>query len=83
MTPLNASLEPLILIALLVTLGYITVCVIWPFGPCRSCRGTGKLRSPTGRAWRYCRRCRGTGARLRTGRRLSNHLTRLHRDTTR
>lgn len=83
MTPTHLPLDVLIPAALLVTLGYVAACAIWPFGACRWCRGTGKFRSPSGRAWRYCRRCRGTGARVRTGRRAWTHLTRLHRNSTR
>jgi hypothetical protein len=53
--------------------GYLGVaCRWWPYTACRRCSGAGKLRSPSGRAWRACPRCKGTGARLRTGRRLLN-----------
>lgn len=81
MTPINAPLDTLIVVPIIVTLGYLAACAVWPFGPCRWCRGTGKLRSPSGRAFRYCRRCKGTGARVRTGRRAWTHLTRLHRNS--
>lgn len=57
-------------------LGYAAACRWWPFKACRKCNGEGKLRSPSGKAWRKCTRCKGTGARLRTGRRISNYLTR-------
>lgn len=67
---------------MIVTLGYLFTCAVWPFGPCRRCGGTGKLRAPIGRAFRLCRRCDGTGRRIRTGRKLWNHLTRLHREAT-
>ncbi|MBV1851901.1 hypothetical protein [Catellatospora tritici] len=66
-----------------VTLGYLLTCVLWPFGPCRTCDGTGKRRAPFGRAFRDCTRCKGTGRRLRTGRKLHNHLTRMRRNGTR
>jgi len=69
----------LILAALLWLAGYLLACWIWPFGNCRACHGTGKRRSPTGRAFRTCCRCDGDGARLRIGRHLLNHL----RDTRR
>lgn len=53
-----------------VALGWhLLMCVIFPFGDCRRCKGDGKFRSPSGRAWRLCRRCKGTGARVRLGRR--------------
>jgi len=41
---------------------------LFPYAPCRHCRGTGKHRS--GQYWRPCRRCRGTGRRIRLGRRI-------------
>ena len=63
----------LILLAVLVwAIGYALACAIWPFGSCARCRGDGKLRSPSGKAWRRCKRCKGTGARLRIGRRVLN-----------
>jgi DnaJ-class molecular chaperone len=68
---------------LIVTFGYLTTCAVWPFRNCRKCGGTGRFRSPMGRAWRPCRRCKGTGARIRLGRHIWNYLRRLHRDGTR
>jgi hypothetical protein len=68
---------------LLLTLGYLLGCVVWPFGACRRCHGTGKLRAPLGRVYRRCRRCDGTGLRIRIGRHLWNELRRIHRDGTR
>jgi hypothetical protein len=76
--PIAASTLILSLIA--VTLGYIGMCAVWPFASCRKCGGTGRHRSPSGRAWRYCHRCHGTGARLRTGRRIWNYLRNLHKE---
>ncbi len=69
--------------ALAVTFGYIAACAWWPFRPCRRCDGTGRHRSPSGRAWRYCHRCKGTGARLRTGRLIWNLIRNLYREGTR
>jgi DnaJ-class molecular chaperone len=54
--------------------GYAVACWVWPFADCRKCRGAGRRRSPTGRAFRTCRRCKGDGKRLRTGRRVFNYL---------
>jgi len=54
--------------------GYVIACAIWPFRVCRRCDGSGKRRSPSGRAWRKCRRCKGVGARLRFGRHAYNYL---------
>ncbi|WFB08618.1 hypothetical protein LRS74_17350 [Streptomyces sp. LX-29] len=70
-----------------VTLGYVVLCAVSPFGDCRKCDGFGaKVRvTRRGRAkvGRICRRCRGEGKRLRIGRRLHNRARRLRRDGTR
>lgn len=54
---------------------YAAACRWWPYAACRRCSGEGKLRSPSGRAWRKCPRCKGSGARLRIGRRILNYWT--------
>jgi hypothetical protein len=38
-----------------------------PYGPCWSCRGSGRNRGSTGKRHGQCKRCGGTGRRLRTG----------------
>ncbi|MGD9525631.1 MAG: hypothetical protein AB7V44_02460 [Pseudonocardia sp.] len=63
-------MDTLALLALAALAGYVIVCAVWPFGPCRRCSGTGKRRSPTGRYWRPCGRCGGSGRRVRLGRAL-------------
>lgn len=68
-------METLLLIALLIIVGYVIACAIWPFTAHRWCKGTGKRRSPSGRAWRTCRGCDGTGRRVRLGRRLYEMLS--------
>ena len=80
MHPHPMAASALILTFIVVTVCYITACAVWPFAACRKCRGAGRHRSPSGRAWRYCHRCHGTGARLRTGRRLWNYLRNLHKE---
>ena len=62
----------LIAATVLAALVYATSCTFWPISACGRCEGTGKHRSPSGRAWRACSRCTGTGGRLRLGRRLWN-----------
>jgi len=62
--------------------GYVIACAVWPFAACRRCEGAGKLKSPTGRAFRLCRRCKATGRRIRTGRRLFNWLQVLRSEDT-
>ncbi|GIM97527.1 hypothetical protein [Paractinoplanes toevensis] len=75
----TASLSGLLILALLfATLCYGVGCWIWPFGACRRCKGTGKRRSPFGRAFGLCRRCGGDGRRLRVGRRILNSLRETH-----
>lgn len=80
MNPQYSAASTLALLLLAVTGCYAIGCWIWPFRACRRCNGTGKKRSPSGRAFRACRSCRGTGAKLRAGRWIYNHLTRLHKD---
>ncbi|MCA1654937.1 MAG: hypothetical protein LC635_00375 [Pseudonocardiaceae bacterium] len=83
MDPSTLPASTLTAALLIVALGYLVACVVWPFAPCRRCHGTGRLRNPLGRTFRLCPRCRGTGRRLRTGRRLWTQLRRTHHDTTR
>ncbi|WP_433793062.1 hypothetical protein [Actinoplanes sp. CA-252034] len=73
----------LFITAVLMTLGYGLGCWLWPFGACRRCDGTGKRRSPFGKAFGLCRRCDGNGRRLRIGRRIINSLRELHDKGTR
>lgn len=83
MHPHPAAASALIPIILLITLGYIAACAWWPFTACRKCGGTGRHRSPSGRAWRYCRRCKSTGARLRLGRLIWNFIRHLYKEGSR
>nr|WP_221376888.1 hypothetical protein [Actinoplanes polyasparticus] len=80
MDPQLTATITLTLALLTVTLGYSAACWIWPFKACRKCDGTGKRRSPSGRAFRLCRRCDGTGRRLRAGRWIYNRLNGIRRD---
>jgi DnaJ-class molecular chaperone len=50
--------------------GYVIACAVWPYRRCSRCGGTGKHRSPSGKAWRPCGRCKGAGHRVRAGRRV-------------
>lgn len=54
----------------LALLYYMGACAWWPFAACRRCKGEGRFRSPTGRAWRNCKRCKGSGRRVRFGVRM-------------
>ena len=83
MHPHPIAASTLILAAIVVTVCYAGACAVWPFTACRKCRGAGRRRSPSGRAWRYCHHCGGSGARLRTGRRIWNYLRNQHKEGTR
>jgi hypothetical protein len=61
-------LDTLLVIALAAGTAYLAACAWWPFMACRRCSGTGKRRSPSGKAWRPCGRCDGSGKRIRLGR---------------
>ena len=69
-----------VLALLLLTVGYVVACWLWPLGPCRRSDGTGKRGAPIGRAFRICHRCDGTGRQLRIGRRLYNSTHRISPD---
>ena len=74
----TTALGFLLLTLTVVTVGYGLGCWLWPFGACRRCQGTGKRRSPFGRAFGLCYRCDGTGRTLRIGRHIINALRELH-----
>lgn len=63
-------MELLLLVALGALALYVGACVVWPFTAHGWCSGTGKRRSPSGKAWRPCGGCEGTGRRVRIGRRV-------------
>ena len=50
--------------------GYVLMCAVFPYTSCPRGKGSGKLRSPSGKAFRECRRCGGKGRRVRIGRRI-------------
>lgn len=64
---------------IVITFGYLLACWAWPFGYCRRCNGTGRLRSPFGRSFRLCPLCDATGRRLRIGRHVINHIRNEYR----
>ncbi len=82
MTPLSAATATpfptgtVAVLALVLAAGYLLTSWWWPYRAHRRCRGTGKLRSPAGRAFRSCPGCGGTGRVLRVGRRLFNATSR-------
>jgi len=58
-------------LAALALLGiYLIAVIVYPYVPHGRCNGTGKLRSPSGTAWRRCNGCQGTGRKLRLLRRI-------------
>jgi hypothetical protein len=60
----------LIVIGLAAVVAYALACKVWPNTSCPACKGSGRSRSPSGKAWRGCRRCGGKGSRMRIGLRL-------------
>lgn len=72
MNPLSNPTALILILLTIVALGYTWSCAVYPYRPCRSCRGFGAFRSPLLRAIRLCRRCNGTGRTLRAGRRAYN-----------
>jgi DnaJ-class molecular chaperone len=78
--PQIAAASVLLITLAAVTLGYAFACWVWPFKSCPRCEGTGKRRSPSGRAFKLCRRCEGTGRRLRAGRWIYNRFAGIRRD---
>jgi hypothetical protein len=79
----NTVIGLLFITLALLTLGYGLGCWLWPFAACTRCHGSGKRRSPFGRAFGDCRRCNGSGRSLRIGRRIINSLRELHDKGTR
>jgi hypothetical protein len=73
------TLGVFLLVMIVVAFGYAWSCAVYPYRPCRSCRGVGHFRSPFLRAIRLCRRCDGTGRTLRAGRRAYNAAVRARR----
>ncbi|MGW8380193.1 hypothetical protein [Streptomyces sp. ODS28] len=79
---------------LFVTLCYVALCAVSPFGNCRKCRGYGftfrtdwRGRVKTDRKGRpkpgpTCRRCHGDRIRIRVGRHWWNTARRIHRKGT-
>lgn len=68
-------MDILLVLALGVLILYLLACAVWPFAACRWCSGSGKKRSPSGKAWRSCGRCDGSGKRVRFGRRIYEALS--------
>ncbi len=65
---------PLALLVIVAAVGYALAVAVWPLTRHGRCSGTGKLRSPGGRAWRRCPGCGGTGTKIRLGRRVFEGL---------
>ncbi|MEU8188065.1 hypothetical protein [Micromonospora carbonacea] len=76
-------MTPILLLASLATLiyaaSYLAVCAVSPWGRCRRCHGHRSHRTTIGTR-RDCPRCDGTGIRVRTGRRLLDHIRIEYRD---
>jgi hypothetical protein len=70
----------LTILVLISTALYVAACAWWPFTKCGRCKGTGKRRSPSGKAWRTCRGCDGSGKHVRLDRRVYEALRGDDRD---
>lgn len=79
MSPLGSLASTLLVASPLITLGYLGLCLVWPFRACRRCHGDGQFHGLFG-GIRLCGQCNGTGLRLRPGRRVINALRRVYRD---
>jgi hypothetical protein len=77
--PLAPLASALLIAAPFITLGYLGLCLVWPFKACRRCHGHGQFHGLFG-GIRLCGHCDGTGLRLRLGRRAWNAFRRLYRD---
>ena len=75
MYPLEPLASTLLVISPFATLGYLGLCLVWPYRACRHCQGLGRFHGPF-HGIRLCGRCDGTGLRLRLGRRVWNALRR-------
>ncbi len=82
MNPLASLASPLLVILPFVTVGYLGLCLVWPYKACRRCQGYGRFHGPFG-GIRLCPSCDATGLRLRAGRRVWNAIRRLYRDINR
>ncbi|MCG0286087.1 hypothetical protein [Streptomyces sp. PSAA01] len=83
MTPITLAIACL----LAITLSYVSLCAVSPFGDCRRCHGMGHAikhdRKGRMKRGKDCRRCDATGKRIRVGRWLYNRAARIYRDGTR
>ncbi|WP_055620605.1 hypothetical protein [Streptomyces sp. JHA19] len=79
MTPILLAIT----LTIAVTICYVSVCAVSPFGNCRKCHGMGHQlttdRSGRLKRGQDCRRCKATGKRIRVGRWLYNRWARIYR----
>jgi len=76
--PTPATLALLVIVA---TVGYAVACAVWPLTAHGRCNGTGKRRSPSGKAWRTCRGCGGSGRKVRLGRKAWSFVNNTRGDS--
>ncbi|MEV6109637.1 hypothetical protein AB0M28_33755 [Streptomyces sp. NPDC051940] len=71
---------------LAITLSYVMLCWLSPFGACGACDGLGfhltHNRRGRPRRGKTCRRCKGRGLRIRRGRHWYNLARSTHRAGT-
>jgi hypothetical protein len=56
-----------VLLVLAVAVTWLVRLLLWPFGPCRWCRGKKTNPGSTRRRFGNCRHCKGSGYRIRFG----------------
>ena len=62
MDPLKLTAAVLILAGI-----YYVRCLLWPYGHCLRCSGSGKNAGSTRKRFGKCKRCGGSGRRLTFG----------------
>lgn len=70
----------LLLLGLVLVLGYLGACLVFPHRACRACKGVGKFTGGLLGGVRLCPRCDARGIELRAGRRAINAMRRARRD---
>lgn len=69
-------------VAALVALLYAGSCWWFPFAACWCCSGGGRHHRKDGRVFKDCWWCAGSGRRLRIGRKVWNHFSRLRKEAS-
>jgi hypothetical protein len=63
-------MDPLLILAAVLVLGYYVSLWIWPYTDCGRCKGGGRNVGSTRRWFGHCGKCGGSGRKERLGTRL-------------